>query len=136
MRSQLRCRRHTTAEPEQDVQEVEEERQERVDDEALAEGGGDEVEQRGHAEDGHEEVVVDDAAVAPVPLVDHVSHQGHYEEGPEELFVRMGLLVSVLERAAEIGRRTAEALMAMLITFQSPIVVACEACLRCDAPGA
>ena len=85
-----RCR-DGAAEPEEGVHGVQDEREERVEGEGLFEGGGDEVEEGEEAEDGDEEVVVDDAAVAVVPVVDHVADEGHDEDGPEELV--MGGLV-------------------------------------------
>ena len=85
MRAELGSRGDSTAEPEEQVEDVEDEWQERVEGELVAHRGWDEVEEGEHAEDGDEEVVIDDAVVAAVPLVDHVARERHDEEGPEEL---------------------------------------------------
>jgi len=96
--TQFRSSRDSTAKPEDAVQDVEDERDDWVEGDALLQRRWDEVEKCEHAEDGHEEVVVDDAVVARVPLLDHVTGQRHDEESPEELFihVRSCLAVGVL----------------------------------------
>ena len=79
--AQLRGRRDSSAEPENDVQDIQHQWEKWVDLERIFQCGWDEVEEREHAEDGNEEVVVDDIRVAAV-LVDHVACERHDEEGP------------------------------------------------------
>lgn len=86
---ELRRRRDRAAEPEDDVQHVQHERDHRVEGELVADGRGNEVEEAEHAEDGDKEVVVDNAAVAVAPIVDHVARERHDEEGPEKLHEKL-----------------------------------------------
>jgi len=85
VRAQVRGRGDAAAEPEDDIQDVEDQGDDGVEGDGVVERGRDKVEEGEHAEDGDEEVVVDDAVVTVVPLVDHVAGEGHDEEGPEEL---------------------------------------------------
>ena len=85
MHTQFSRHGNGSAEPEDDVQEIDDERQEGVDGEALSECGGDKVEEREHAEDRDEHAVIDNRWVATISVRDHVSDQGHDEERPEEL---------------------------------------------------
>lgn len=48
----------------------------------FLDGGRNEEKQGQHAEDADEEAVVDDAAVAVVPIIDHVAREGHDKDGP------------------------------------------------------
>ena len=78
MRAQLCRRRNSAAEPEDNVQDIQDQWQKRVDLERLFQSGRDEVEEGEHAEDGDEEIVIDDVRVAAV-FVNHVAREGHDE---------------------------------------------------------
>ena len=62
--TQFRSSRDSTAKPEDAVQDVENEWDDWVEGNAFLQSCGNEVEEREHAENGHKEVVVDDAVVA------------------------------------------------------------------------
>lgn len=77
--------RDSAAEEEEGVQHIQTDHEHGVELEALLECGGDEVEQAQHAEDGDEQIVVDDRGVTGDGGVDHVADQSHDEKSPEEL---------------------------------------------------
>lgn len=72
-------------EPEEGVQRVEGDHDDRVERELLLDGRGDEVQERRQRKDRHEHVEVDYAVVAGEGLRDHVADQRHDEDGPQEL---------------------------------------------------
>ena len=83
-------RRDSRDEGEECAEGIDDERQHRVEDEAILEGGRDEVEEREHGEDGDEHVVVDDRRAALD--CDHVADEGHAEEDPEKLCAIMSVM--------------------------------------------
>lgn len=85
MHSQLRCKRHGGAEPEERVQQVQSKRDDAADSKRFHEGGGDEVEEREHGDDGAGHGEVDDRWVTVGRIMDHVTDYRHDEESPQEL---------------------------------------------------
>ena len=83
MHSELRGQRDSTTEPEQRVQKIEDQREERVDDEGVFNGDGYEVYEREEGEDRAEETVVDDRRAGAA--CDHVARDREDEQSPEEL---------------------------------------------------
>lgn len=105
--TQLRRQRHGAAEPEQNVQDVEGERDEGQEAQGLPEGGGNEEDEREHGEDGNEHLVINHRRRAMDRFVDHVAHDGHDEEGPEELEASHEELEKTLAlhcKGCEVGR--------------------------------
>lgn len=74
----------STAEPEEDVEDVEGNRKHGVNDGGVGESGKSEVEQAEHGEDGDEHAVINNAGSAAV-VGNHVAYESHDDEGPEEL---------------------------------------------------
>ena len=85
MHAELSGQRDGATEPEEHVQEIENEGNDRHQAPRWLDRGGDEEQQGEHAEDGDEHAVVDDGRVAAVGFGDHVADDGHDEECPEEL---------------------------------------------------
>jgi len=81
----LGCHRNGGAEPEEHVEHVQGEWKHRVKGKVVVKGDEDEVEQRQHAEDGHEHIVVDDGGVAGEGGSNHVADQSHDNQSAEEL---------------------------------------------------
>lgn len=84
--------RNTSNEGEDGAEDVEGQREDRVDHERLLDGDETKVEKREHAEDGDEHVIVDDRRTAGNG--DHVTDEGHAEQDPEELDGKM-LVVAI-----------------------------------------
>lgn len=85
MHAQVRGQRDGGAEPEEHVQRVERDADD-WDVEVVEEGGREQVEEGGHAEDRGEHDVVYHGGVAGDGGGDHVADEGHYDEGAEELW--------------------------------------------------
>lgn len=90
--AQLGAHGHCAAEPEDGQEDVEGQRDDGVDSEGLLDGGGDQVDEADHGEDGAEHGVVDNGGGAAVLHVDHVADERHYEQSPEELRGAQGQL--------------------------------------------
>lgn len=111
------CRsRNATNEEEQDVEAVEDERQDRVDHDGVLDARGEEVCEREHGEDAAEEVETDHGAVAAGREV--VAGERDDEEGPEEL--ERTVSDGTRGRFAEV-QRTERPAMAMLMMFVAAI---------------
>lgn len=82
MRPDLRCKSDGATEPEDHIEQVEKKRQERVKAPCFLDRGGNEEEQGQHAEHADKETVIDDAAVAVVPIIDHVTRERHDKDRP------------------------------------------------------
>ena len=85
MHIQIRSERHRAAEPEEGVQQIEHEWEERGNCQAVLYRCGDEVKEGEHCKDGAEHAVVDDGRGAGKGVGDHVADECHDEESPEEL---------------------------------------------------
>lgn len=77
MHSELRCCCNSTTEPEEDVRDVQYERQKWMDGEALLDRLGYEVKERKHADDRDEHVVVDDRRRGE-GIVNDIANNCHY----------------------------------------------------------
>ena len=72
-------------EEQESVDDVEGEHNDRVDGQGFLDAGRDEVEQREHRKDGHEDGEIDSGRVTGESLGDHVTREGQDEQRPQEL---------------------------------------------------
>ena len=85
MYAKLSSRGDCAAEPEEDVQEIESDRENRVDREAFIKGRREEVDQGENGEDHDKHVIIDDRRVAAGGGGDHVADEGHYYDRTKQL---------------------------------------------------
>lgn len=95
--SKVASGRDASDEGEESVEDVQHQRQDRVDHELVLDRDGDEVEQRQHREHRDEHVVVDDRRSAR--SCDHVADERHCEQDHEELVCAVSTCKYCLGRA-------------------------------------
>lgn len=82
MHSKVSREWHCSAEPEKSQEQIKTKHEHWVELKAVIEGGGDEVEEGEHGDDGEEHGVVDNWRIASERIVNHVSDERHDEKCP------------------------------------------------------